>query len=144
MADHDVNFAVFHGGIEDFFDLAGKAVDFVDEQHGVWFEVGEDADEVTRSDDGGAGGDVKDCVHLGGNNMSEGCFPESGRAVKEEMIEGFFALFGRLEENTEVGFDGFLANKFGEAAGTEGEFVLTRDDFGVHLVVAAHFGILFF
>ncbi len=138
LADHDVNFSVFHGGVEDFFDLAGEAVDLVDEQDGTRFEIGEDSNEVSGSDDGGAGGDMEDGLHFGSDDVGKGGFTESGGAVKEKMIERFFALFGGLKENTEIAFDIFLPNEFGEATGTEGELIFAGDLFGVDLVVAAH------
>lgn len=120
LTDHDVDFAVFHGGVEDFFDLAGEAVDFVDEQDGTGFEVGENADEVTGSDDGGAGCYVEDGLHFGGDDVGEGGFPEAGGAVKEEMVERFFTLFCGLEKDAEIAFDVFLPDEFGEATGSEG------------------------
>lgn|GEM_PF-5723190 len=94
LADHDVDFAVFHGGVEDFFDLAGEAVDFVDEEHGVGFKVGEDPDEIPGAHDCGAGSDVDDSLHLRCDDVGEGGFAESGRTVEEKVVEGFFALFG--------------------------------------------------
>lgn len=120
LTDHDVDFAVFHGGVEDFFDLAGEAVDFVNEEDGSGFKVSEDTDEVTGSDDGGAGSYVEDGLHFGGDDVGEGGFAESGRAVKEEMVERFFTLFGGLEEDAEIAFDVFLPDEFGEASGSEG------------------------
>ncbi len=32
FADDDVEFVIFHGGVEDFFDGAAETVDFVDEE----------------------------------------------------------------------------------------------------------------
>lgn len=112
LSDHDVDFAIFHGRVEDFFDLAGESVNFVDEEDSVWFEVGEDADEVTGANDGGAGSDVDDGFHLGGDDVGECGLAESGWAVEKEVIEGFFSLFGGFEENVEVAFDVFLPDKF--------------------------------
>lgn len=142
LSDHDVDFSVFHGGVEDFFDLAGEAVDFVNEEDGSGFEVCEDADEVTGSDDGGAGSDMKDGLHFGGDDVGEGGFPEAGGAVKEEMVERFFTLFCGLEKDAEIAFDVYLPDEFGEATGTEGELIFAGDSFGVDLVVAAHFWLL--
>ena len=41
FADNDVEFVIFHGGVEDFFDLAVEAVDFVDKEDVAVGEVGE-------------------------------------------------------------------------------------------------------
>ena len=46
FADHDVQHPVFHGRIEDFLHRWRHAVDFIDEQHVMRFEIGEDGREI--------------------------------------------------------------------------------------------------
>jgi hypothetical protein len=46
FADHDVDLEVFQRRIEDLLDDRRQAVDLVDEQHVVRFEVGQDGRQV--------------------------------------------------------------------------------------------------
>ncbi len=43
FAEHDIEAEVFHGGVHDFFDGFGEAMDFVDEEDVAVGQVGEEA-----------------------------------------------------------------------------------------------------
>ena len=71
LIDDDVQFEVFHSGVEVFFDVFLHAVDFVDEQHVSLFEVGEQAGEVARFFDSGAAGAFEAGFHGFGDDVGQ-------------------------------------------------------------------------
>lgn len=46
LVDHDVDAKVFHGGVEVFLDVLVDAVDFVDEEDVIFFQIGEEASKI--------------------------------------------------------------------------------------------------
>ena len=46
FANHDVDLVVFECGVEDFFHHGREAVDFVNKQHVVCFQIGEQRGQV--------------------------------------------------------------------------------------------------
>gem|GEM_PF-4568043 len=95
-------------------------MDFVNEKHRVRLQVGEDADEVTRSLDGRAAGDVQRRPHLVRHDVREGGLPEPRRAVEQNVVQRFFPLAGGIDEDLQVAAEIFLAKEFAEAARTQG------------------------
>ena len=49
LVDHKVHLVVFHGRVEEFLNVRGQPVDFVDKQDVTLAEVGEDAHQVAGS-----------------------------------------------------------------------------------------------
>ena len=95
-------------------------MDFVDEENVVLLEVGEHPGKIASTFDDRAGGDAHFGSHLLTNDMSEGCFAESGRAAEENMVEGFPALFGRTGHDLNP-FNRFrLTGKIAEGGWAEG------------------------
>ena len=56
FADHDVDLEILQRRVEDFLDDRAEAVDLVDEQHVVRFEVGQDGGQVAGALEHRAGG----------------------------------------------------------------------------------------
>ena len=120
FADDDVEFVIFHRGVEDFFDDAAEAVDFVNEQDVAVLEIGEDAGEVAGAFDGGAGGDAKISAEFVGDNVSHSGFAEAGRAVEEDVVErgAVASFFDGVDGELKVGLEAFLADVFRKASWT--------------------------
>ena len=51
---------------------------------------------------GGAGGDADIDPHLVGNDAAEGGLAQAGRAVKQDVIQGFPPHFGGLDKDLQV------------------------------------------
>ncbi len=122
LIDDDIDAEIFHGGIEVLFDDFGEAMNFVDEEDIAFLQASEQAGEVARFFDGGAGGGADGGVHFGSKNVGEGSFPEAGRSAEEKMIEGLGAGAGGVDEDAETVFEFGLAGEIGEAGGAEGLF----------------------
>ena len=68
--------------------------------------------------------------------MREGCFAQARRSVKEDVVEGFFALAGGFDENGKILFDLLLPNQVVEALRTQGVIdAVVRFGFGVERAV---------
>jgi hypothetical protein len=119
--DDEVDFEIFHRGVDVFFDGDGKAVDFVDEQDIVGLEFGESADQIGPLGEGGAGGDGEGGGHFVGDDVSESGFAQTGGAVEEDVLHRLIALLGGGEGDAEF-FDEFaLADVLDEGLGSKGE-----------------------
>ena len=121
-ADDDVEGEVFHGGVEDFLDGLAEAVDFVDEENFGGVEAAEGGGEVAGAFEGGAGGDAEASAHFVGDNVGEGGFAQARRTAEEDVIDGFVALPGGLDHESEGALDAFLTDEFivREVAGAKG------------------------
>ena len=53
--------------------------------------------------------------------MGEGCFPEAGRTVEEQVVERFFSLFGGVYGDAEVVLELLLADELIEPPGPQRE-----------------------
>ena len=100
--NHDVDFVVLHGGVEVLFHYWRKAVDLVNEKDIVGLEVGEQARQLARLVDDGAGGDAHVHAHLIGDDVREGGLAEAWRPVQQHMVEGLFPRLRRLHEHDDV------------------------------------------
>jgi hypothetical protein len=78
LADHDVDLEVFQRRIEDLFDDRRQAVDLVDEQHVVRFEIGQDGRQVAGPFEHRARGRAQVDAHLGGDDVRQRRLAEPG------------------------------------------------------------------
>lgn len=131
LVDEDIDDKILHGGVEVFFDGAGNAVDFVDEENVAFFEAGEEAGEVARFVDGRAGGGTDVYTHLFAKDVGEGGFAESGRAGEEDVVENIPAPARGLHEQFQAFADFVLAHVVGETGGaqTDIEGLIDLDEF---------------
>ena len=112
LTDHDVDLEILQRGIEDFFDHRRQAVDFVDEQHVIRFEIGQHRREVTRAFDHRARGMAQIDAHLAGDDMRQRGLAEAGRAEQQHVIQRFLALARRLDEDRQLAAHLFLPDVF--------------------------------
>ena len=97
-------------------------MDFVDEQNFGGVETAEGGGQVAGPFEGWAGGDSEAPTHLIGHDVGERGLAEAGGAAEENVIDGFFALPGRLDHEAKRALDAFLPDELivGQVAGTEG------------------------
>ena len=114
LVDDDVQFEILHRGIEIFLDGLLQAMDFIDEQHVAFFEIGQQAGEVAGFFDGRAAGAFQVGAHGFGDDVGEGGFAQAGRAAEQDVIDGFAALFGGGDGDFEPFLDLGLAGEIGK------------------------------
>ena len=121
---HDVDAVVLHGRVEIFLHHGTQAVDFVDEEHIVFFEGGEDAGKVAGLVEHRSGGGLHAHSQLVGDDAREGCLAQTGRTEEQYVVERFAAHACRLDEYLEVGHYLVLTVECLETAGTQCAFEL--------------------
>jgi len=124
FAEGEVDAEVFHGRVEELFDGLLHAVDFVDEEDGILFGVGEVGDEVLGGLESGAGADLEVDAEVARDAGGEGGLAEAGRAIEEDVAEGLAAFGGRLHGDLQSGVDFALTDHFVHVLGTEGAIVV--------------------
>jgi hypothetical protein len=71
-------------------------VDFVDEQHVVRFEVGQDGGQVAGALEHRAGGLAQVDAHFGGDDVGQRGLAQARRAEEQHVVERLAALAGGL------------------------------------------------
>ena len=74
-------------------------MDFVDKQDIPRLKICQDCGEVTGAGDHRTGGRAESDAEFAGDDLRQGGFAETGRAVEEDMVQGFAAIAGRLDED---------------------------------------------
>ena len=124
FVDHDVNAVVLHRRIEVLLHDGAQTVDFIDEEHVVGFEGGEQAGEVTGFVEDRSGGYLEAYAQFVGDDIGEGGLSETRRAEKEDMIQALATHFGSLDEDLEVRGHLALTGEVGEAQRAQGVVLL--------------------
>jgi hypothetical protein len=99
FADHDVDLVVLQRGVEDFFDDGREAVDLVDEEHIVAFQIRQDRRQVLGFFQHRAAGLAQVDAQLIGHDVRQRGLAQPGRAEQQHVIQRFGAVFGRADEN---------------------------------------------
>ncbi len=110
---------VLHGGVKDFFHAAGKAVDFIDEKHVTRAEVRQDRREVARLFDRGPGRDAEIYAEFVRYDARQRRLAKAGRTVQQHVVEAFFPLLRRFDENGKILLHLILTDIFRKGARTE-------------------------
>jgi hypothetical protein len=101
LAEHDVQAKILHRRVEVLFHRLGNAMDLVDEQDGLLFEVRQVRDEVLgRFECRAAGGYQRD-VELAGDAVGKGSLAQSRRAVEEDVPQRLPPLAGRIDDDVQ-------------------------------------------
>ena len=87
MIDDDIELEVFHRRIEILFDRFLQAMNLIYKEDVTFLEIRQKTSQVRGFFDGGSAGAFQTSSHCFRNNVCEGRFSETGRAVKENMIE---------------------------------------------------------
>ena len=86
-----------------------EAVDFVDKEHVVFVEIGQNGGEVARAVDGGAARYLDGRAELVGDNVRERGFAQAGGAVQKHVVERVPPHFARLYVDREIILDLLLS-----------------------------------
>ena len=114
---HDVDAVVLHRRVEVFLHHGREAVYLVDEEHVVRLQAGQDAGQIARLVQHGAGRDFEAHAQLVGNDVGEGRLAQSGRSVQQHMVQRLAPQAGRLDEDAQVVHHLVLAAEVLEAQG---------------------------
>ncbi len=120
LPDHDVELVILHRRIEHLFHHRAEAVDLVDKEHIVWFEVGEQCSQITRFLQYGARGSLDIDPHLVGNDVGEGGLAQTRRAEDQQVIESLPPQPSRLDKDLHLLANGILTGIVRQFFGADG------------------------
>ena len=89
-------------------------MDFVDEQHVVRLEVGQDRGQVAGALQHRAGGLAQVDAHFGGDDVRQRRLAEARRAEEQDVVERFTTFFGGLDEYFQLLADLHLTGVVGQ------------------------------
>jgi len=95
-------------------------VDFVDEQHVVRFQVGQDGGQVAGPLQHRSRGLAQVHAHLGGHDVGQGGLAQARRAEQQDVVEGLAAPLGGVDEDGELLPDLGLTDVIRQALGPQG------------------------
>ncbi|CFM09835.1 Uncharacterised protein [Bordetella pertussis] len=122
FADQDVDLEVFQRRIEDFLDHRRQAVDLVDEQDVVAFQVGQQRRQVARALQHGAGRLAQLHAHFVRDDVRQGGLAQARRAEQQDMVERLAALARGRDEDLQLFARALLADVFFQRLGPQGAF----------------------
>ena len=102
FADHDIERAVLHRGIEDFLDRGTEPVDFVNEQDVAVLQIGEQRREIARFGNDRAGCGAEPDAHFLGDNLRERGLAKPRRAKEQHMVKRLPAPLRGLDEHAQI------------------------------------------
>jgi hypothetical protein len=94
-----------------------EAVDFVNKKNVASLEISENASEIARFFDLGAGGGVKVRANGGGNDVGEGCFSKPRGAGEENVFKDIITPLSGGNHEHETLSDFILSVKVLESGG---------------------------
>ena len=89
-------------------------MDFVDEQHIAFLEIGQQRGEVPGLGNHRAGGGAKADAQLLGDDLCQSGLAQPGRADEQHMVERGPALLGRLDKHFQISPRRRLADEIGK------------------------------
>ena len=102
FANHDVDLVVLQRGVEDLFHHRRESVDLVDEQHIVFFEVGQQRRQVFGLFQHRAAGLAQIDAQLVGNDVAQRGLAQARRAEQQHMVQRLVALARRADKNLQL------------------------------------------
>ena len=87
FVNHNIDAVVFHRRIEVFLHHGAEAVNFVDKQHIVFVERGEQTRQIAGFVEHGTRRNLEAHAELVGDDIAQGGFTQARRAVKEDVVE---------------------------------------------------------
>jgi hypothetical protein len=95
-------------------------MNFINEQHVAWLEVGEQRGQIAWSVDHGPGGLAEVDAKLVSDDVGQRRLAETGRAEYQDMIERLAPRFCGVHEDLQLIAYSLLANVVAEALGANG------------------------
>ena len=114
VTDHDVELVVLHCGIQNLLDHRAEAVDFIDEQHVVGLEVGQNGGEIARLLQHRARSLAQVHLHFVGDDVRQGRLAKTRRAENQHVIERFLAFSRGADKDIHLLAHLFLADVIGQ------------------------------
>ena len=100
--DNQVDSVVLHCAVQVLLHDRRKSVDFIDEQHVIRLEVGQQSREVTGLVKDGSGSGSDGNAQFVGDDVGQSRLAQPGRSVQQRVIQGLAAIRSRLDKNPEV------------------------------------------
>ena len=101
FANGEIQPAVLHRRVEQLLSHAIEAMNLVDEQEFPGLQIHQQADDVPGTFEGRSTGDPAAHPQLFGQHERHGGLTETGRAVQQDVIEGFIPAQRRLNRDAE-------------------------------------------
>jgi hypothetical protein len=94
-----------------------EAVNFIDEQYVLLVKVGQDGGQVSGTFYGGTGCYPDAAAHLGGDDVGQRGLAQAGRAIEQDVVQGFAPSLGGGNGNVQVVLDGILPDEVAKRPG---------------------------
>ena len=114
LADDDVELVVLQRRIQQLFQRGLQAMDFVDEQHLLVAQVGEDRGQVALDLQRRPGGLLEGSAQFVGDDVGQRGLAQPRRSVEQHVVERLAARLGGLDGDLEVVFDLVLADELAQ------------------------------
>ena len=98
-------------------------MNLVDEQHIAVLELRENRRQITCSFEGRTRRDLEIGAHLGGDDVGERGFSETGRTGEKQMVGGFTTTSRGTEHDPQMPFQLGLADELRQGLGPQSGFV---------------------
>jgi hypothetical protein len=138
FADDQIERAVLHRGIEHLLDHRIEPVNFIDEQHIAFLEIGEQGSQIARLGDDRARGRAKAHAQLARDDLRQRRLAEPRRAEQQHMIERLRPAPRRLDEHAQIVARRRLADEFAQGLGTQRRILIFGDAVGGEEAVCGH------
>lgn len=113
---------VLHRRIQIFFNDGRQTMNFVDEEHIAFIQIGQQTRNVGRLIEHRAGGRLDSASHLVCDNVRERRFSQAGRAGKKHVVQALFALRCSRHKDSQVVLDALLPHELVEMFWSQGFF----------------------
>src|SRR3984957_15867938 len=120
LADDQVNAKILHRGVENFFEGRLQAMNFVEKEKIAQIKRSEDGGEITFFFEQRARADLDGRAHFVGENLRERGLAQSGRAIKQHMVERIAAIARGVHGNFQIFFHARLADEVFDLLRTNG------------------------
>jgi len=94
-------------------------MNFVNEKNVALSQVCQDCGKIAWALDDRPRRDFDADAHLGGDDIGQGGFAQTRRAVQEDVVQRFAARFGCVEADAQIFHNLLLADIFGQVAGSQ-------------------------
>ncbi len=119
LADHQIEHAVLHRGIEHLLDRGLQPVDLVDEEHVALLEIGQQRGEIARLGDHRPRGGAESHAKLARDDLRERRLAEPGWTEEQHMVHRLAARLGGADEHAQILARRLLADEIVERLGAQ-------------------------
>ena len=119
FADHDVDLVILQRRIQDFLHHRRQAMDFIDEQHIVGFQIGQHRRQVAGALQHRAGSLAQIDAHLARDDVRQRGLAQARRAEQQRVVERLAAVARGGDEDFQLAADLFLADVFVQLLGAQ-------------------------